>query len=452
MVIVSALTCLVFILAAAFLLLKNYHAQFVLIFCGLAMTTISIIYGVNPKEISGNSGLWVLDMFNLISLSFSSKLADVGLMIMVIGGYVAYMDHIGASKTLVYIAMKPLSIFKKNPYIAASFVIPIGHLLSIPIPSATGLGLLLIASVFPILVELGVSRVSAVSVIVSTTIFDMGPASANTLLAAELVGKSTINYFIQDQFRICLPLILLSSTLYFFINRYYDKKIPDDLTIKDKSVLTREKPIIYGLLPILPLIILLIFSELFSFFDPAIQLSTTTAMFMSLLVALTFEMIHKKNKLEVVDSLKIFWSAMGKVFASVVTLIIAAELFAGGLINLGFISFLVNIATDIGIEAIGIAIIMTLLIYSASVLMGSGNASFYSFGPLVPDIALKMGADSSMIILPMQLSASMGRALSPISGVVIATAEIAGVTPLQIVKRNFIPTTITFIALLILSL
>lgn len=452
MVIVSALTCLVFILAAAFLLLKNYHAQFVLIFCGLAMTTISIIYGVNPKEISGNSGLWVLDMFNLISLSFSSKLADVGLMIMVIGGYVAYMDHIGASKTLVYIAMKPLSIFKKNPYIAASFVIPIGHLLSIPIPSATGLGLLLIASVFPILVELGVSRVSAVSVIVSTTIFDMGPASANTLLAAELVGKSTINYFIQDQFRICLPLILLSSTLYFFINRYYDKKIPDDLTIKDKSVLTRGKPIIYGLLPILPLIILLIFSELFSFFDPAIQLSTTTAMFMSLLVALTFEMIHKKNKLEVVDSLKIFWSAMGKVFASVVTLIIAAELFAGGLINLGFISFLVNIATDIGIEAIGIAIIMTLLIYSASVLMGSGNASFYSFGPLVPDIALKMGADSSMIILPMQLSASMGRALSPISGVVIATAEIAGVTPLQIVKRNFIPTTITFIALLILSL
>ncbi len=416
------------------------------------MTTISILYGVNPSEIGGKSGLWVLDLFDLISQSFSSKLADVGLMIMVIGGYVAYMDHIGASKTLVYIVIEPLSIFKKNPYLAASLVIPIGHLLSIPIPSATGLGLLLIASVFPILVELGVSRVSAVSVIVSTTIFDMGPASANTLLAAELVGKSTINYFIQDQFKICLPLILLSSILYFFINKYYDKKTHDELTINNKSVLTREKPIIYGLLPILPLVILLIFSELFSFFDPAIQLSTTTAMFISLFIALTFEIIHKKNKIEVVDSLKIFWLAMGKVFASVVTLIIAAELFAGGLINLGFISFLVNIATDVGIEAIGIAIIMTLLIYSASVLMGSGNASFYSFGPLVPDIALKMGADSSMIILPMQLSASMGRAISPISGVVIATAEIAGVTPLQIVKRNFIPTTITFIALLILSL
>jgi DcuC family C4-dicarboxylate transporter len=33
----------------------------------------------------------------------------------------------------------------------------------------------------------------------------------------------------------------------------------------------------------------------------------------------------------------------------------------------------------------------------------------------------------------------MGRTVSPVAGVLIATAEIAGVTSLQIVKRNLIP-------------
>jgi len=52
----------------------------------------------------------------------------------------------------------------------------------------------------------------------------------------------------------------------------------------------------------------------------------------------------------------------------------------------------------------------------------------------------------------MQLSASLGRGLSPIAGVIIATAEIAGVTPMQVVKRNLIPLLVTFVALLLMSL
>jgi len=189
MAIIGALLSLLFITIAAFFLLKNYNAQAVLLLCGLLMMSLSILLEIRIENIDKSSGFLILDLFEILKNSFSSKLSEIGLMIMVIGGFVTYMDHIGASKTLVYLAMKPLSVFKNNPYLAASLVIPIGHLLSIPIPSATGLGLLLIASVFPVLIQLGVSRVSAVSVIVSTTVFDMGPASANTLLAAELVAN-----------------------------------------------------------------------------------------------------------------------------------------------------------------------------------------------------------------------------------------------------------------------
>ncbi|MDV7394595.1 C4-dicarboxylate transporter DcuC, partial [Arthrospira platensis SPKY1] len=137
---------------------------------------------------------------------------------------------------------------------------------------------------------------------------------------------------------------------------------------------------------------------------------------------------------------------MGRVFATVITLIIAAEVFSNGLISLRFIDSLVYLSQHLGFGAVGIGALMTVMIFGASILMGSGNASFFSFGPLVPDIASKLGADPASIILPMQLSSSLGRAISPIAGVVIATSEIAGVTPLEVAKRNFLPLTITLIA------
>ena len=86
--------------------------------------------------------------------AFAKTNAGVGLMIMSIGGFVAYIKHIGASSALVNLALKPLSLFKKKPQLLAVMVIPIGQLLFICIPSAAGLGLLLMASVFPILIKL----------------------------------------------------------------------------------------------------------------------------------------------------------------------------------------------------------------------------------------------------------------------------------------------------------
>jgi DcuC family C4-dicarboxylate transporter len=239
------------------------------------------------------------------------------------------------------------------------------------------------------------------------------------------------------------------AVVYFFVNRHFDKKENHTVEIVENKDLTIKAPLIYGVLPVLPLILLITFSKFFTFFNPPINLETTTAMIFSLFVALIFEMIRKRDVKEVFSSLKVFWEAMGKVFATVITLIIAAEIFSYGLISLGFINSLVAVSQDFGFGAIGIGILMTVLIFGASMLMGSGNASFFSFGPLVPGIALKMGADSASIILPMQLSSSLGRATSPIAGVIIATAEIAGITPYQLAKRNLIPLTSVLIFMLI---
>ena len=451
MIYIGALISIQFIALTAYWLFKKYHAQAVLLFSGLAMLTLALILGFDIPELKNATGLKEFDLFKVIQEIFSEKGAGVGLMIMTIGGFVAYMKQIKASDALVYVSMQPLSIFRKYPYLAASLVIPIGQLLFICTPSATGLGLLLVASIYPVLVSLGVSKLSAVSVISACTVFDMGPASANTARASELVGMNNVMYFIEHQMPLTIPMTILLMIVYYFSNRYYDKK---DALKKQTEEVKQEDfkvdvPLIYAILPVLPLILLIVFSKYIQLFSFSVELDTTTAMLMSFFIAIVFEFIRQRNIKQVFASIKTFWDGMGKVFATVITLIVAAEVFSRGLISLGFIDSLVMLSQHIGFSGAGIAILMTLLIFAASMLMGSGNASFFSFGPLGPSIAAKVGIEGVHMILPMQLASSMGRAASPIAGVIIAISEIAGVSSFDLARRNLIPLSFTMVVMLI---
>jgi DcuC family C4-dicarboxylate transporter len=53
------------------------------------------------------------------------------------------------------------------------------------------------------------------------------------------------------------------------------------------------------------------------------------------------------------------------------------------------------------------------------------------------------------MVLPLQLSASMGRAASPIAGVIVAISGVAGVSPIELAKRNTFPLIGSLIFLLV---
>jgi C4-dicarboxylate transporter, DcuC family len=442
---------LIFIVVVARLLLRKYNPQAVLLLAGLLMLFVAYLLGLPVLELQRPTGSVLFDFFAAIKESFSKTNAGVGLMIMAIGGFVAFMDKIGASDVLVFYSMKPLNLFKKRPYLAASMVIPIGQVLFVAIPSAAGLGLLLMASLFPILTRLGVSRISAVSVITASTVFGIGPACATTASAIEIMDMDAVLYFLNYQIPLVWPLSLFLMGSYYFVNRHFDKKLEESagglIDMPEEKAPTA--PRIYMILPVLPIVLLLVFSELFTWIEAPIVLDTTTVMFISFFVALGFEAYRLRNFKALSNSFQIFWNGMAAIFKSVVTLIITADIFAKGLIALGFIEGLLALTTNIGFNAIGIGMAMALMIFLASMLMGSGNAAFFAFGPLVPGMAGQIGLSTAAMMLPMQLAASMGRAVSPVSGVLIATAEIAGLTSMDIVKRNLIPLGSTLVVMLL---
>ena len=436
------------VVLTAIALYRKLNPQGVLITAGLVMCTISLIaFGtsVDLKTPTGNGGF---DIIKLIDETFVSNISRAGLMIMTIGGYVAFMNHIEATQTLVRLSTKPLAFMRRCPMIAAILTIPIGQMLFITTPSATGLGLLLVASIYPILVNLGVSRLTALSMIAATTLFDQGPGSANTALAAQLIGINNVEYFITLQLPVVIPTSVVVMLTFSLSNWYFDKHAKRETQTNVVETIATKAPAFYALFPILPLVLLVVFSPYVGIVNPPILLDTTTAMFASLFVVMLVHFLRIRNLQLVYESIGAFWKGMGNVFGKVVTLIVASEIFSKGLIQLHFIDNLIQLSTGAGFTALAIVIVFTLIIYSAAVLMGSGNAAFFSFGPLMPGIATHLGIPTYVMVLPSQLASSMGRSASPIAGVIVAIAGVAGASPIELAKRNLVPLTLSVMFLI----
>ncbi|MCZ5680659.1 hypothetical protein O5624_17425 [Escherichia coli] len=96
--------------------------------------------------------------------------------------------------------------------------------------------------------------------------------------------------------------------------------------------------------------------------------------------------------------------------------------------SIGAIDQLILMAEHVGLP-FAMGIVFALVTLAAAVIMGSGNAPFLAFAELIPQIAASMGVNAISMILPMQQASHMGRAMSPVSGVVIAVSSGANITP-----------------------
>lgn len=436
----SLVVALLTTIVVAWLIIKRMKPQAVLFAEGIFLLAVAILMGYPVLDAKKSTGLSWFDIFKFIEDVFSNRAAGIGLMIMTVGGFAKYMDYIGASRSLVYIASKPLSMVK-SPYVLLGISYIIGQLLNIVIPSAAGLCVLLMATMYPVLVNLGVSRLSAAAVVATTPCLDLGPASGSAVFAAKTAGLDVADYFVAEQIPIAVVTMVTIAVSHYFVQRYFDRKEglePQKLQAVSAHESETENlpPKIYALLPMIPIIFVLVFSKLGI---SSIKMSVVTAMIISIFIAMILEVIRTRRPMEVCKNIQVFFDGMGHLFATVVTLIVAGETFAYGLTKIGAIDMIIKGAQGSGFGAIGVTLIMTLIVAIAAVIMGSGNAPFYSFGALVPDIAKGLSMMPAVMITPMQMASSIARSASPITAAVVAVAGVADVSPVDLVKRTAIP-------------
>lgn len=435
----SVIIALFATIVVGYFIIKKYKPQTVLLAAGIFLMILASLFGTGEiLPADAGTGFWFFDIFEYIKTVFAADAAGTGLIIMAVGGFAIYMDHVGASSAMVNICIKPLK--KLNaPYVVLALSYLLGQALNVFIPSAAGLSVLLMATLFPVLVEVGVSRLSAAALIGTAACLDLGPASGASNMAAQTAGLEPMAYFVQYQLPVAAVVVVVISVLHYVVQKHYDKKANFQVSCNEEKTQQNESnvPKIYAILPLIPLILLFVFSKLVI---TSISMNVITAMLIGVAIAMIFELFRKKGDVKnVFKSIQIFFDGMGSQFASVVTLIIAGEIFAKGLQAIGAIDVIIESCKATGFGPIPMTIVMVLIITVCSIVMGSGNAPFYAFAALAPTVAEAFGIPVVLMVMPMQLGSGIARSISPITSVIVAVSDSAGLFPIDVVKRTAIP-------------
>ena len=431
------LVALVVTVLVAYFVLKKYKPQAVLLAGGMALMLLASVFHTGTiLEESAQTGFWLFDIFEYIKTVFAADAANLGLIIMSAGAYAIFMDKIGASTAMVNLCIKPLK--KLNaPYLVLALSYIMGQLLNIFIPSAAGLGVLMMATVYPILVNLGVSPLSATAVIGTAACLDLGPASGQANMAAKTAEIEAMEYFVTYQVPVAVVVMTVISVLHFIVQKYFEVE----------SNQHSDVPRIYAILPVIPLVLMFVFSKLVI---SSIKMNVVTAMLIGVTITIIFELFrHKGQTKEVLKSIQVFFDAMGSRFAQILTLIVAGEVFAKGLTAIGAIDIIIAACQNTGFGVIPMTIIMVAIISISAIIMGSGNAPFYAFAALAPTVAAAFGMPSVLMVMPMQLAAGIARSVSPITSCIVAVSEQAGLSSTEVVKRTAIPMAGAMIAMVV---
>ncbi len=422
-----------------YLIYKKYKPQPVLFMGGMLMMWLAVILGygqiLGPKATTGSM---FFDAFEFIRATLSSTAGKLGLNIMSVGAFAKYMDKIGASRALVRMTIKPL-LALKSPYIVMSGTWIVGMLLGLCITGASGLAMRLMVTMFPILRGLGVSRLSATAAVATTLCFDWSPSDTGTILSAETAGVDPVFYWSHYQVPIVAVSFVVVGVLHYFTQKYMDKR--DGYVIKPVEVETVKDeadnaPAFYAILPVIPLALILSFSSLWI---TSIKMNIVMAMFIGLFIGVCCEYARRRDGKKVLEDIQVFFDGLGLQMANVITLIVAGQTFAKGLIAMGTINTMIDGSKSLGFGPMAMMLVMVAIISGCSIVMGSGNAPFFAFAALTPAVAASTGLHPVLMLLPMHFAASIMRNLSPITAVIVVSASMGGISSFDLVKRTAIP-------------
>ena len=447
-----------------FMLVKKMDIKISLFLIGIVLMYIALLMG---KDISFtdfvSSGVTWLDPFKVVGDQFVSTLTSAGFIILILGGYTGYMSHIGANEVTVSVLAKPIAHIK-SPYILVPITFLLGNLLSLVIPSASNLAIILMATLYPVLRQAGMSLLSAAAVIATTaTIMPTPLGSDNVAIAAELAktdmfsGLTASDYVFRYHVLVSIPTLLVMALAHYFWQKFMDKRAGSDLTDGDvdlAEVKAVEGSALYRTVyAILPLVMLLIVFVITSTTGAKIDLSVELASILSFVIAIICELIRTRKGKETLAGTESFFKGMGGAMP-IVALLVAASVFVVGLKSIGLITELQNAMT--GLSGSGMGFVLPLILVGLTALIvllsGSGTALFFAMVPLMVPLAAAAGINVLAVSIPMGLAGNLLRAVSPVSAVVMIVAGSIKKSPIDIVRRTSVPMIAGVIVMFILSM
>ncbi len=435
--IIATLALLVLLI---FSIVKKYNTTVVLLALSLiAYAGLTIANGSVMGD--AGSGSAFFDIFEMIRQSASGTMGGNVLIIMSIYGYIVYMNHIKASDMFATMVATPLKKIKR-PYLLAAGLILVGNLIKIIIPSGISVAALMIATLYPVLLKVGCSKATSASAVLMSYLTVWGPSDASLYTALSLAGVENVSvseWFVQSQIPVMLVTLAVVLAVFIPVSKFFDKRenaqpaqeALDSKTLKDIGV-----PYFYAFLPLLPLITIMIFSELVV---GSIVISVVAACYFCLVVAVLIHTICQRKFKECFNGVSVVFNGMGDYFKGPGILLVFGTLFASALNGIGGMKLIVDGLT--GLEsgtAIAVAITTLLGIFVVGV-TGVFNGNVSLIIPVMTSIIASAGLPTLPFLHLGLIGCALGSAVTPVAGASLYIASATNVSILTCVKRNLIP-------------
>ena len=417
-----------------YLLLKKADIKVAMFGIGILLLYIASLSGIAVIKEPVNA---FIDPLTSVVSQFKTTLSGAGLVIIILGGYTAYMNQIGANEVTVNVLTKPLKHVKSS-YFLVPVVFLLGNLLSLVIPSASNLAIILLATLYPVLIKSKMSPLTAAAVIATTATVMPTPLGSDNVVPIPTLLVMAIAHYLWQKY--CDKSVVLSD-------EKYDLENSEDA---EKTELSGVFKFIYALLPLLPILIMLLVFMLNSSLGIDLKLSVEVVAIISFVIAIICELFRNKQFKVTFDKVDFFFKGMGNSM-SIVILLIAASVFVSGLKAIGIITVLQKTMESTSASGVLLPLILVLFTAIIVLLSGSGTALFFAMVPLMVPLAAAASISPYAVTVPMGLAGNLLRAVSPVSAVVMIVAGSTKKEPLEIVKRTSVPMVVGVIFMLILS-
>lgn len=386
--------------------------------------------------------------------AFVKQLVNGGLVptIVTVMGFGYVMTFTKCSDHLVNLLVKPLA---RVPVIVIPGAVIITWLLNIVLPSAAGIAAAVGVLLIPALIALKVRPVmAAAAVFIGTwgSVVSPGlmfnPQIADIAFKAKEIPAPDAMIVIMQEALPCAIGALVAAICLTIIcivlkegvgSTEIVKELPEGEEIQKDFKVNPIKAII----PIIPLALLVLASKQVGVL-PTKAFSVPVCMLIGTAIGLIVALV---NKQKIGDASKKFCRGAGDGFCDVVILIAAAAMFASGMKAIGLTGALVDAMKGSQSVAMFAAAAGPFVMAAIS---GSGNAAALAFNQAITPNAADFGLTIVQLGAVAQIAAGLGRSMSPVAGGVIILAGIAGVNPMEVVKRTAIPAIVALIVVTLL--
>lgn len=401
----------------------------------IAAAVYFMVKGVDVRLVLFTAGLGLCALVLKPWIAFDTFMKEMG-NLSTIGpicsaiGYASVLRTTGCDREMVRVLIAPL---RRTKWLLIPGGCALGFVTNIAITSQTAVAAAVGPVLLPLLLAAGYHPIIAAATLVlgcsaGGSLYNPGDAD---LVALQAATKAPMSQVLDVMF---LPLLIgFAFAVAAFM--LFSRRPPEDkVQTNSFAVLDETKPVewIKALMPPLPIALVFLMQPGFAPF-PLLRefgpgLPVVHAMVACTAIVL---LIHRK---ELSAQTRTFFDGMGYAYINVISLIITATCFIEGMKAVGLTQKLVGLVSNGGLFG---KLASELFPAMLAILSGSGIAPSvaFSMSVLPPLIATDLPGALNLGVLA-AIGSSFGRTMSPVAAVVIFTATLVNVTPMQIIRRT----------------